>query len=449
MSTAISPPRLERSPKPPRLAWSVQKMLQNTTVRGVTVLTAGTAAAHLLAIGAAPVLTRLYTPADFGILSAFVALVGLLTTVGCMGYERAIPVPPQHTDALTLVALCGLILAGNTAVLFLVMSLFGSEVLGRIVGSELAQYAWLVAPACFLISCYEALTYYTSRIKAFTQLAWTKVYQGTGMVGCQLGCGLFHLGAIGLLLGDLAGRGLGIGALARPVAQAIRQSPKSVSLSRLRQLARRYWRFPALTLPSTLLNRTAFHLPKLIMAGVFAPSLLGHLMLADTVLHVPASLLGQNLARVYIGEFSERRRTRPESCARFFRKFTGWLCLLGLPPLVLVYLWGPILFQFVFGRDWEMAGEFARLLSPAIFLQFIMSPVSTTLFLSERQGLQFVWDVFYSTLVCGSVAAAAAFRWEPVEIVGVYAGTQGLAYLLQGILLFTIMQHRRYASEFS
>ena len=87
-----------------------------------------------------------------------------------------------------------------------------------------------------------------------------------------------------------------------------------------------------------------------------------------------------------------------------------------------------------------IAGQFARVLAPAILLEFVVSPVSTTLFLSERQGLQLAWDIFYSVLVCGTVATAAALQWEPAAIVGVYAAAQAGAYLAQGVVLKLVME---------
>jgi len=440
MTTTLSPPVAKQEKPPiPKLP-SFQNVVGNKVIQGVATLTAGTAAAHLMAAAAAPALTRLYTPEDFGILAAFTALVSLLTTVGCLGYERAIPLPPKETEALSLVSLCCLILLLITALVSLGLLCLHRMLFDQGSAISLGKYIWLVGPACFFISLYEALTYYAARMKAFTRLAWTKIYQGIGMIGCQLGWGLTIGGPTGLLVGDLAGRALGISWLARPLVAQITCFPSCLSPGRLWHVAKRFWRFPFLTFPATLLNRAAFHLPKLIMAAVFPPAILGHLMLADWVLHVPTSLLGQNLARVYIGEFSERRRVSPQTCRYFFLKFTSWLLILASGPMLAVYFLSPIVFQCIFGNNWMIAGQFARVLAPAILLEFVVSPVSTTLFLSERQGLQLAWDIFYSVLVCGTVATAAALQWEPAAIVGVYAAAQAGAYLAQGVVLKLVME---------
>ena len=50
-------------------------------------LVSGTTFAQLLAILAAPVLTRLYAPDAFGILALFSSITGILGVIACLRYE--------------------------------------------------------------------------------------------------------------------------------------------------------------------------------------------------------------------------------------------------------------------------------------------------------------------------------------------------------------------------
>ena len=47
-------------------------------------LASGTTAAQLITVASAPVLSRLFTPADFGAAAIFAALNGILVTVACL-----------------------------------------------------------------------------------------------------------------------------------------------------------------------------------------------------------------------------------------------------------------------------------------------------------------------------------------------------------------------------
>ena len=61
--------------------------------RSVAVVTAGAALGQGLVLVSAPLLTRLYTPADFGVLAVYGSLVSLVAVVSAMRYELAIALP--------------------------------------------------------------------------------------------------------------------------------------------------------------------------------------------------------------------------------------------------------------------------------------------------------------------------------------------------------------------
>ena len=56
-------------------------------IRAVALLVTGSAFGQLLVLVASPLLTRLYSPDDFGVLGVFSALLGLFGTAVCLRYE--------------------------------------------------------------------------------------------------------------------------------------------------------------------------------------------------------------------------------------------------------------------------------------------------------------------------------------------------------------------------
>jgi len=66
---------------------------KNAFVRSVSVLVGGTAGAQILLVLAAPLLTRLYTPEDFGLLAVYASLLALIGVISSLRYELAIPLP--------------------------------------------------------------------------------------------------------------------------------------------------------------------------------------------------------------------------------------------------------------------------------------------------------------------------------------------------------------------
>lgn len=82
------------------------QMLQSQFAKDTAVLTLGTTAAQLLGIATMPVLARLYSPADFGVLAVFLAVSGIVAITITLRYEMHILLPKEENEAATLVFIC-------------------------------------------------------------------------------------------------------------------------------------------------------------------------------------------------------------------------------------------------------------------------------------------------------------------------------------------------------
>jgi len=60
--------------------------------------------------------------------------------------------------------------------------------------------------------------------------------------------------------------------------------------------------------------------------------------------------------------------------------------LIGFPGFLVLFLFTPELFSFLFGLKWHEAGVIARILIPWLFLNFIVSPVSCITLVCSRQS---------------------------------------------------------------
>ncbi|MGB3913977.1 MAG: oligosaccharide flippase family protein, partial [Dethiobacteria bacterium] len=65
-------------------------------------LITGNVAAQLITIGAMPIITRMYTPDDFGIYQLFVSITSVLIVVAALQYDMAIMLPPAEEDAVNV-----------------------------------------------------------------------------------------------------------------------------------------------------------------------------------------------------------------------------------------------------------------------------------------------------------------------------------------------------------
>jgi O-antigen/teichoic acid export membrane protein len=181
--------------------------------RNVLTLMTGTTIAQAIPVAISPILTRLYTPEDFGILASFIAIISMITALGCFRYELAIPLPENDEDAISLVTLSVLIAFVMSLIFFLIIIFWGNKFLEIIGYREIKKYLLLIPLSFFGVGLYQALSYWTIRKKRFILITRTRVSRSSLQAFMQVLIGFLNSGPIGLIIGDVIGRVGGSGTL--------------------------------------------------------------------------------------------------------------------------------------------------------------------------------------------------------------------------------------------
>ena len=237
-----------------------------TALRGISSIVTGSVAGQGLVILAYPFLTRMYTPAQFGLLAVFASVVGIFSVVSTACLEDAIPIPPDKREA-TAVAWVGLAAVMVTSMLVAVVGVVAADPLANLLGvPQLADYWWLVALSVFVWGVYLILSEWMVRERSYGALARRNLLQGIGQVAVQVGLGLAGVKPAGLLLGMGAGRLAALGGLTSR-GGLLRQPRPAVAA--LRAAGRRFRRFALLAAPSALVTKAGLELPLLLVAALY------------------------------------------------------------------------------------------------------------------------------------------------------------------------------------
>jgi O-antigen/teichoic acid export membrane protein len=371
--------------------------------RNVGVISVGVVCAQAIAVAAYPIISRIYTPRDFGGFGVFLSTIAILQVASSLCYERAIPLPKNVKPALALLALCGVILLVSSACVGVVSAYFGQTFVEWAQVPTLAEYLW-VLPVCVLLGgFYEVLTNWALRSRAYGDISTTKVVKSLGLVVGQVGFGLMRIGVFGLLLGEVVGRSCGNLRLAFPIWRDFRREFTGLRLADLGVVARRYSRFAMISCPATVINECGFRIRPILLSVLFGPQVAGWFLLCQMTFSVPLSLLGGSVAQVYFAEAAGLVRSNPLGLRRLLLATARRSAALAIGPLVAVAVVSPFAFPLVFGSEWRVAGEYVALLAIGQFAALVVSPISRTLLIVERQGLELIWSVFRLGLCCGAV----------------------------------------------
>ena len=168
-------------------------------------LATGTALAQALPMAASPLLTRLYTPADFGMLAVFLAVVSSLAPASCGKYEVALVVPGADEEGRRLLRVAVRWCLGASLALLAFLMVGQQALLAAIEGPSLSGWILLGPLALLSMSILSIAQFLANRLADYGLMARGKLVQAVSGVVLQLGLGLAAAGFLGLLAGHLVG----------------------------------------------------------------------------------------------------------------------------------------------------------------------------------------------------------------------------------------------------
>lgn len=369
--------------------------------RNFFVLFKGTLIAQIIPLILMPVLTRIYTPADFGILELFLSVSLILGAVANARYELAIVLPDKKEDAWNIMGLGFIIAFAFSIVLLIIVSFFAEGIAGLLNNSKMKFWLFFVPLAVLLQGMFNMLSFYNTREKLFKSISSASISRSVTRVGSQAIIGAIHNSPAGLIIGQI----LGFVAALIPLSRKIKYKlfVKKVTGENMKLMAKKYKDFPKFTMPSTLANSLAVNLTSILISAMYTISGVGLYSLANRILGMPSALIGKSMSNVYYKEAHDQRKKFGHAKEVFVSTLKK-LLLIAIPMTITIFFVAEWLFAFVFGEEWRIAGQYAKIIMPLVGIRFVLAPISVSLSVFERQKISLYWQLgllFLSLVIFG------------------------------------------------
>jgi O-antigen/teichoic acid export membrane protein len=397
--------------------------------RTVAVSVTGAALGQLIVLAASPLVTRLYTPQDFGVLGVFSALLSILGIAVSLRYELAIPLAEDDARAVNLLALSLVVTLLISALIGVMLWPWGDAIARWLNAEALRPLLWLLPVGLVAMGCSRALTHWAIRRQAFGLISRNQISRSLGRVVTQIGFGYLALGPFGLLVGQIIGQSAGITTLALAFYRSTGTMLRAIRPHAMTRAAARFGNLPTLATGAALLDNGGRLAPALLVAALYGIEVAGWFALAHKILQMPV-FLSAAVARVYLGEAPRRARAGGEGMYGLFKATTWRLLAFGMLSLGLVVVAGPQLFAVVFGSVWTEAGRFAQFLAFMTLGQLVAAPVAQTLTVLERQDVQLAWDGLRLGALLLVFLAAYQLSWLPLLTIGVLSAGTAICHIL-------------------
>lgn len=374
------------------------QIMQSSFIRHIALLSGSSVLAQLINIASMPLLSRLYSPDDFGVLSLFSAVLGLLSTISGFRYYLVLPLTRRERYVHSIVGLSVLLQIAFALILTFIAFIFGDYLIDTRY-AVLYPYRYLVPIGVFAIGIYAMSVQWAIREKCFSLIARTKLTQA--LVACIIKIAGAHAGLrpLGLLFGFVAGQSAGGVKLIRHIIKL--KGKPSINFAYIKRSAISYRNMCLIDTPGAFLNMAGAYMLPLVIAYYYADDIVGSFSMAQNLLILPGAIIGQSIGQVFSQKASEARYNG--TLASVTAKTFELLARTGLYPVLLCSLFAPDIFEIALGSQWREAGRFASILGPWIAINFIYSPMSVLFTTLMIQRTAFIFTSLYTVTRLGSV----------------------------------------------
>lgn len=364
-------------------------LLQSELVKNSTKLLSANVIAQVIGFLIYPLLTRLFSADEFGLMNLFLSISGILILIANADYQNAIVLPKETERGVACFQISFMLSLLVSLACFATLP-FKQSIAALFNAPQLANYLYLLPWFVFIGALSIQLNTWYTRTKKFGNIAINQVSQSVTASGFKYISGLLGFTNGGLIWGSVIGQLLGIVA---SLTQTARQSLKSLfkwDKQIIGEVAKTYQNFPKYTLPKSLVNNFSYNLPILLLTPFFSLTEIGLFGMAITLAFRPLNMISNSLYQVFYQKSAEKYQNK-QTLLHFFTKYISKTSMIVVPSFMVLFFMLPTLIQWFLGDDWEVTGHYIQVMLPWLFMSVLAAPIAylSDLFAQQRKGLLF------------------------------------------------------------
>ncbi len=385
-------------------------------VKNSGTLLSGSIIAQGIAFAAYLLLSRLFTPEDFGLYNIFYSYIEVLIILSTCKYEMAIVKASTNDEALALTRISLRLNVSVSAALLVVALLL---VLFHANAVPLPPALLILIPLMvFFCGTTRVYTFVFNRYKHFRQIATSEVVTSLSGVTAKVVFGLLaatsqFLHSVGLPVGTVLGKVVGNIYYRNSASKVLpKQKPVKLGGSGLCQVLSKYRAFPLYSMPREFVSSLSANLPFMWLGVYFDEVLLGLFSLAIAFTMRPVNILANVFEKVFYPT-TNVKIGQQQPIGRNVRRFLLTLCAIVLPVLAVAFFYAEPVFTFLFGSKWTGTGYFVRCIIPWITVLLLTNSLAfiPNVFTTQRGDFIFqIIQLFLRAIVLAIGIAQHNFR---------------------------------------
>ena len=404
-------------------------MFKTGFAKNIALVASGTGFAQVLGILFYPLITRIYSADEYGVLTVYSVTLALIVIIATLDYYKAIPIADNDENAINILALSTGVLLFFVIIITILLTIWDEKILGLLNSEALIKYKYFIPFGVFFTGAYYILQEWALRMRNYKQITKTKINQSLYSNILMVFLGYLKIGPIGLILGKILGQSVGVNTLFKPILRE-RDLFAKINIQKIGLMSKRYINFPLYTMPNHYINTGVTFFPIIFLNYLFGTKVTGLFGLANNIVNIPVNLIGASVAQVFYAEAAKVGKSNPAKLKKLSIQLIKKLALIGFVPLAIFLFLGPKLFSIFFGPDWHQAGVYAQIISIMVFFQFIASPIGRIPEIYEKQRLLLSFNFIKVIFILFIFGFSKYMNYNSFQTVGLYVSFNSLMFIL-------------------
>lgn len=400
----------------------------------------GNAFAQIIGVFSIPILTRLYSPSEYGIVNIFNNVVAFLSIILTFRYEYFVMLPKRNSEAINM--LFSLTVLGTITATFLtiIFVLYPKMISQAIFYPELSDWIAFTPLSALIISLTIAMQQYVQRSQKYFQSGISEVLNKFAYFVFAIFGFYFLPTTYGLILA--AGIGLFCKTIWLIISERNNIYLSIINYERLRIGQLKNYLRSALSFSfANILQTITGYIPIYTISKYYGIELLGQWALVISTIYLPTSLIGNSIGQVYY-QRAAKSFNEGNLISAIWKSTVKKLIIIGIPIFVLIGVLSPWVFPIVFGAKWHLAGVYASIFAVSGLMSFISSPLDRTCFIVNAWKYPFVWNIVRLTSSILTNYISLRYEFSFIEYLKLYVFQLSILYLIDLLFSYKFSQNK-------
>lgn len=352
---------------------------KDSMLKGFSVLFSGTIITQIVSLVLSPLLTRVYSPEQYGINSLYISVVSILGVVATLRLQVPIAMSDINKDRSILSSI-SLFCSFIFSILFAIIIGVGHNFLPLYFNYNFDQWVWFLPISMFLIGTYDVMYQNLLSEKKYRAMANVVILKVLCQGVSQLFFSFLSVEEYGLILGNIFSYVFSL----MYIYIVLKPKFHLFSMQEYKRTLKKNINYPIYAFPAELASMASYSIIPISISFLFNTQVTGYYALANKLIGIPVGLFGNSMRQVFVREASNEFN-ETNTVKKTFYKTTSVLLATAVPSALLLFIGAPYFISLVFGPEWYPTATYLRILILFFIARFVIGPLTSTVNIIGKQ----------------------------------------------------------------